>query len=82
MIRGSETRMFKNIGEDLRAYGGNWGAQGFWAMVVYRFGRWRYRFHMPRNSGGLTYLFDAQIAAQSGWPYDGAISPTVIRTIT
>jgi serine O-acetyltransferase len=35
--------MFKNIREDLKAYGGNWGAQGFWAMVVYRFGRWRYR---------------------------------------
>jgi serine O-acetyltransferase len=35
--------MFKNIREDLRAYDGEWGAQGFWAMIVYRFGRWRYR---------------------------------------
>ena len=34
--------MFDNIRADLRAHGGNWGAQGFWAMVVYRFGRWRY----------------------------------------
>lgn len=34
--------MFKNIREDLRAYDGKWGAQGFWVMVVYRFGRWRY----------------------------------------
>ena len=34
--------MFEHIREDLRAYGGNYGAQGFWAMVVYRFGRWRY----------------------------------------
>jgi serine O-acetyltransferase len=34
--------MFENIREDLRAYGGDWMAQGFWAMVVYRFGRWRY----------------------------------------
>jgi serine O-acetyltransferase len=34
--------MFKNIRADLRAYEGNWGAQGFWAMLVYRFGRWRY----------------------------------------
>src|SRR5215470_4045440 len=34
--------MFDNIREDLRAHGGKWGAQGFWAMVVYRFGRWRY----------------------------------------
>ena len=34
--------MFENIRDDLRAYDGNWGAQGFWVMVVYRFGRWRY----------------------------------------
>ncbi|KJZ60641.1 serine O-acetyltransferase [Pseudomonas fluorescens] len=34
--------MFENIRADLRAYGGDWGAQGFWVMVVYRFGRWRY----------------------------------------
>jgi serine O-acetyltransferase len=35
--------MFSNIREDLRAYDGRWGAQGFWVMIVYRFGRWRYR---------------------------------------
>lgn len=34
--------MFANIRADLRAHAGNWGAQGFWVMVVYRFGRWRY----------------------------------------
>ena len=34
--------MFEHIRDDLRAYGGRFGAQGFWAMVVYRFGRWRY----------------------------------------
>ncbi len=34
--------MFDNIRADLKAHGGDWGAQGFWAMVVYRFGRWRY----------------------------------------
>ena len=34
--------MFINIRADLRAHGGNFGAQGFWALVVYRFGRWRY----------------------------------------
>ena len=34
--------MFENIRCDLRAYDGRFGAQGFWAMVVYRFGRWRY----------------------------------------
>jgi serine O-acetyltransferase len=34
--------MFSNIRQDLKAHGGNFGAQGFWALVVYRFGRWRY----------------------------------------
>jgi serine O-acetyltransferase len=34
--------MFQNIRADLKAYRGDWGAQGFWAMVTYRFGRWRY----------------------------------------
>lgn len=34
--------MFDNIRHDLRAHGGDWGAQGFWALMVYRFGRWRY----------------------------------------
>lgn len=34
--------MFENIRADLRAHGGDWAAQGFWALLVYRFGRWRY----------------------------------------
>lgn len=34
--------MFDNIRADFRTYQGNLGAQGFWAMLVYRFGRWRY----------------------------------------
>jgi serine O-acetyltransferase len=34
--------MFENIRQDLRAHGGKLGTQGFWVLVVYRFGRWRY----------------------------------------
>ena len=34
--------MIPNIRADLAAHGGRWGAQGFWALAVYRFGRWRY----------------------------------------
>jgi serine O-acetyltransferase len=34
--------MFDNIRQDHRTYCGHWGRQGFWVMVVYRFGRWRY----------------------------------------
>lgn len=39
--------MFDNIRQDLRSYNGNWAAQGFWAMVTYRFGRWRYTLRFP-----------------------------------
>ena len=34
--------MFNHIKQDLINYQGNWAAQGFWVMLVYRFGRWRY----------------------------------------
>jgi serine O-acetyltransferase len=34
--------LFSNVRADLAAHGGRWGAQGFWALLVYRFGRWRY----------------------------------------
>jgi serine O-acetyltransferase len=34
--------VFEHIRGDLAAHRGDWGAQGFWALLVYRFGRWRY----------------------------------------
>jgi serine O-acetyltransferase len=34
--------MLDNIRQDLKAHGGDWGAQGFWVLLVYRFGRWRF----------------------------------------
>lgn len=34
--------MFENIREDFKAHGSDISRQGFWVMVVYRFGRWRY----------------------------------------
>lgn len=50
--------MFKNIRDDLRAYGGRWSAQGFWVMVVYRFGRWRYGLQpgLLRKFCSMVYL--------------------------
>ena len=39
--------MFDNVRADFRAHGGSLGSQGFWAMVVYRFGRWRYAIRPP-----------------------------------
>ena len=35
--------MFENIRQDLQSHKGDWGAQGFWALLIYRFGRWRYK---------------------------------------
>jgi serine O-acetyltransferase len=34
--------MFANLKEDLKAHKGDWSCQGFWVMIVYRFGCWRY----------------------------------------
>ncbi|QND70430.1 serine O-acetyltransferase [Tardiphaga robiniae] len=34
--------MFENIRNDYKAHNRDLGAQGFWALTVYRFGRWRY----------------------------------------
>jgi serine O-acetyltransferase len=49
--------MFENIRADLKAHQGNWGAQGFWALLVYRFGRWRYsiRWRWLRMPFSLLY---------------------------
>jgi serine O-acetyltransferase len=37
--------MFGNLREDWDTYDRDWTRQGFWVMVVYRFGRWRYGIH-------------------------------------
>jgi serine O-acetyltransferase len=34
--------MWDNLREDLKTYGGDPTRRGFWTMIVYRFGRWRY----------------------------------------
>lgn len=51
--------MFENIRQDLKAHGGDWAAQGFWALVIYRFGRWRYgvRPALLRKVFSLIYRF-------------------------
>ena len=51
--------MFKNIKQDFKAYQGNFGAQGFWVMLVYRLGRWRYgvRPVLLRKLLSLIYKF-------------------------
>lgn len=51
--------MFENIRADFDAHGRSWGAQGFWAMLVYRFGRWRYTLRpaLLRKLFSLVYHF-------------------------
>ncbi len=49
--------LFQNIRTDLATYEGKWGCQGFWVMIVYRFGRWRYTLKnsIIRRSFSLLY---------------------------
>jgi len=56
--------MFNNIRGDLRSHGGDWAAQGFWALAVYRFGRWRYTIASPvlRYPFSLLYKFLFKLA--------------------
>ena len=51
--------LFQNIRSDLATYEGKWGSQGFWVMIVYRFGRWRYtiRNSLVRKPFSLLYKF-------------------------
>ncbi len=51
--------MFENIRADLRAYGGDWAAQGFWVMLVYRFGRWRYGVRPALLRKLLSFIYKA-----------------------
>lgn len=49
--------MFENIRADFHAHGSNWGAQGFWAMAVYRLGRWRYTVRPPLLRKAFSLLY-------------------------
>jgi serine O-acetyltransferase len=49
--------LFLTIREDLASHGGDWSAQGFWALAVHRFGAWRYGigFGPARKAASLVY---------------------------
>ena len=51
--------LFQNIRADLSTYEGKWSNQGFWVMIVYRFGRWRYtiRNGIIRKPFSMLYKF-------------------------
>lgn len=50
-------KFFQNIREDLNTYSGSWECQGFWAMVVYRFGQWRYSIKGPWTRKPFSLLY-------------------------
>jgi serine O-acetyltransferase len=56
--------MFAHIRADLNAYQGRWWEQGFWVMLVYRFGRWRYgvRPALVRKPLSLLYKIAHKLA--------------------
>ncbi|MGY3560530.1 serine O-acetyltransferase [Bradyrhizobium sp. USDA 4463] len=49
--------MFENVRADYAAHGRDCAAQGFWVMLVYRFGRWRHgiRPALLRKPASLLY---------------------------
>ena len=51
--------MFENLKEDYKTYNGKIFAPGFRVMVVYRFGRWRYKFKnsLVRKPLSMFYKF-------------------------
>jgi serine O-acetyltransferase len=49
--------MFQNLREDWHTYEGDIFRQGFWVMVVYRFGRWRYGLRSPLLRQPLSLLY-------------------------
>lgn len=55
--------MLNDIRGDLATYDGQWSQQGFWVMMVYRFGRWRYTIQngMIRKPFSLLYHFSYKI---------------------
>ncbi len=72
--------MFKNIRLDLQTYEGDWSRAGFWVMLVYRFGRWRYtiRYGLIRKPFSLLYkiLFRlVQILTGIELPCEATVGP-------
>jgi serine O-acetyltransferase len=49
--------MFANINHDWINHGCRLGAQGFWVMLVYRFGRWRYSIRFAWLRKPLSFIY-------------------------
>jgi serine O-acetyltransferase len=49
--------MFEQIRQDWRAHNRDWSRHGFWALVVYRFGRWRYGIRIRAVRAPFSFLY-------------------------
>jgi serine O-acetyltransferase len=75
--------MFENIRADFIAHGRKWGSQGFWALSVYRFGRWRYTIRSAILRRPMSLLYHLlykwiQIVAGIELPCEVAIGPNFV----
>jgi serine O-acetyltransferase len=49
--------VFENVREDWRTHDSYWARHGFWALLVYRFGRWRYSVPWRPARMPLSFLY-------------------------
>jgi len=71
------------IAEDWRAHGRRWGAQGFWALAVHRFGAWRYGIRSAWLRRPLSVLYHVafkmvQVAAGIELPCEARVGRGVV----
>ena len=50
--------MFENIRQDWRAHDRSWNRHGFWVLVIYRFGRWRYTLRPRLLRMPFSFLYE------------------------
>ncbi|MDE1175184.1 MAG: serine O-acetyltransferase [Edaphobacter sp.] len=49
--------MFENIREDWQTHNRQWSRHGFWVLLIYRFGRWRYSVSLRLLRMPLSFLY-------------------------
>lgn len=49
--------MFENVRSDWRSHNSHWMRHGFWVLVLYRFGRWRYSIQFRPLRVPLSFLY-------------------------
>ncbi len=75
--------MFDNLRADFNSHGRKLGSQGFWALSVYRFGRWRYTVRPAIVRKPLSLLYHVlfkwiQVVAGIELPCEVEIGPNFV----